>query len=158
MPRHAIPSGRQCSHRRYFLDCADYDALVEHAADCCQICGRAGKETGHGYLVIDHDATLGNWAVRGLLCSSCNLQIEHGRVDSGAYLASPWHARYGLTYKPEPELGSVIRAGRRRFQRTSTGWESRDGYGAARLSWETLLRRYGPRTLICRSDSTEQCQ
>ncbi|MFE2283316.1 endonuclease domain-containing protein [Streptomyces sp. NPDC059443] len=59
MPSHAKPKGRLCSHRRYELSCEEYDALVEHTEGRCQICRRSVPETGHGYLVVDHDWRIG---------------------------------------------------------------------------------------------------
>jgi hypothetical protein len=95
MAAHEKPKGRPCSHRRYKLSCEEYDALVEHAEARCQICRRSGPETGHGYLVVDHDFRLGYAAVRGLLCNRCNTQLEYRNLPEEpmlAYLAKPWHA------------------------------------------------------------------
>ncbi|MEV5944618.1 endonuclease domain-containing protein [Streptomyces sp. NPDC051994] len=145
MSTHVKPKGRLCSHARYRMSCTEYDALVDHAGNRCQLCCRTGPETGHGYLVIDHDAHLGNWAVRGLLCSRCNLLIEYAQIDSAAaeaYLNSPWHARHPIPPLDEPPVGSFIRAGRRRFERTLQGWEPRDRLKGSRLSWDRLASKY----------------
>ncbi|MCU1687756.1 MAG: hypothetical protein JWQ81_8495 [Amycolatopsis sp.] len=106
MAAHTRPKGRVCSHRRYRLDCAAYDALVEYAGARCQICRRSGPETGHGYLVVDHDPMVGWGAVRGLLCNRCNLQISYDRLPADqtrAYLADPWYARPGPKTKETPD-------------------------------------------------------
>lgn len=112
MADHTRPLGRACSHRRYLLDCDGYDALVRHADGRCQICGRTGAETGHGYLVIDHDDKLGYGAVRGLLCNRCNTQLAYRNLPEepmNAYLAAPWHARKnGIEpAKPGPKKGAT---------------------------------------------------
>lgn len=143
---HAKPDGRPCSHARYRIDCREFDALVNHADNRCQLCGRTGADTGHGHLVIDHDALLGEWAVRGLLCSSCNLRIEYGETDpaaTAAYLGTPWHSQHAARLTVEPPVGSAIRAGRRRFERTAVGWEPRDGYRGRAITWQRLTHRYG---------------
>jgi hypothetical protein len=93
MAEHPKPKGRSCSHRRYKLSCDDYDALVLHARGRCQICRRKGEETGHGYLVVDHDDKLGYSAVRGLLCNTCNSQLAYFNLPEEsmrAYLDAPW--------------------------------------------------------------------
>lgn len=93
---HEVPPCGRCSHKRYKLSCEEYDDLVGHARGRCQTCSRTGEETEHGFLVIDHDPLVGIWGVRGLLCSSCNLQIAYERLPKEvmkAYLDNPWYAR-----------------------------------------------------------------
>lgn len=93
---HAKPPKSPCAHRRYRMSCDEYDALVERAGARCEICRRAGEDTGHGYLVIDHDDRVGIWAVRGLLCSRCNLQVAYLRLpadETNAYMANAWYLR-----------------------------------------------------------------
>lgn len=79
---------RACpSHRTYGLDCDRYDDLLESANHRCQLCGDDYA------LVIDHDHGVGAWAVRGILCATCNSFLHY---KTGAkvrrYLANPWHA------------------------------------------------------------------
>ncbi|HET6634947.1 MAG TPA: endonuclease domain-containing protein [Streptomyces sp.] len=148
---HAASSGRPCSHSRYGLTCCAYDQLVREAGGRCQICGRAGQATGRGYLVVDHDPKIGDWAVRGLLCSTCNLTIEYADAPTStqaAYLASPWHARRGLTVPDEPPVGSRVQTGRRTYLRTSSAWEACDEFrGRRTMSWSQLTRRHPPDSL-----------
>lgn len=82
-----------CSHVNYALSCAEFDGLITLARGCCMICKEFATP-----LCVDHDHGLGRWAVRGLVCRSCNQQLR--RVDSGErspsaaiarYLADPWH-------------------------------------------------------------------
>ena len=90
MPNHAPPSPKSpCAHKLYQLSCDDYDRLMEHAGGACQICGF------RGFLVVDHDAGVGDWAVRGLLCGRCNRGIPFGSAPAWAteYLADPWWRR-----------------------------------------------------------------
>jgi hypothetical protein len=70
-----------CQHQAYRLTCGDYDALVKRAGNKCEICRTPGIETRRGILCIDHDPRYGYFAVRGLLCDSCNHVM--GRVDRG---------------------------------------------------------------------------
>ncbi|WP_408995540.1 endonuclease domain-containing protein [Streptomyces scabiei] len=79
----------------YSLSCAEYDDLRREAGGGCMVCG---VETERPY--IDHDHQLGNWAVRGLVCHTCNVHL--GQVDAGKrrptaaicrFLSQAWHAR-----------------------------------------------------------------
>lgn len=83
----AHTTGRTCSpHVVRGLTCERYELLVEWAGAACQVC----RSTRH--LVIDHDHGLGEWAVRGLLCSTCNARLhclEGPEVER--YLSHPWH-------------------------------------------------------------------
>jgi len=118
------------------------------------ICRRAGHETGHGFLCIDHDPFVGQWAVRGLLCSSCNgrLSMSPGwRPEAIAYLADPWYLRrftelgISIDLSAEPPIGSSAHTGRNRWKRTRRGWECQSRLGPHRaISWNDLHRRYGP--------------
>lgn len=53
----------------------EYDSLVHVQKGCCAICGRVAK------LVIDH--VHGTGAIRGLLCSPCNVGLGMFREDVG---------------------------------------------------------------------------
>lgn len=104
-PRHASCG----THPRYALSCAEYDDLLRLARGRCKIC----KEPADP-LFIDHDHTLGDWAVRGLICHGCNLRlakVESGRHKTTAavsrYLANAWHKR---------QPSSAVKAARMRPQ------------------------------------------
>lgn len=91
-----------CTHKQYAVSCVEFNALAATAGGCCQMC-----QTPTAPLVIDHDHALGMWAVRGLLCTSCNVtlgRIEHGRKGmtpaAGRYLDAPWHQAQGWTPAP----------------------------------------------------------
>jgi len=151
---HLPPRCGYCAHRNYLMSCEDFDTLVAHYEDRCGICRRAGHETTHGFLCIDHNPFVGRWAVRGLLCGTCNarLSIDHAwRPEAVAYLADPWYLRrfaeLGLSVdlSAEPPPGSAIAAGGHQWHRTQHGWEcqSRNGPRAVH-SWDQLHRRYGP--------------
>jgi hypothetical protein len=93
------------THPRYSLSCTEYDDLLRLARGRCKIC----KEPADP-LYIDHDHTLGDWAVRGLICNGCNLRlakIEQGKhmktAAVGRYLANAWHTR---------QASSAVKAGR----------------------------------------------
>ncbi|MDQ0809843.1 hypothetical protein QFZ63_001557 [Streptomyces sp. B3I7] len=150
---HIPPPKSQCAHRKYGLTCVEYDRLRDDASASCQICGRSELDTQYG-LVVDHDAKIGNWAVRGLLCNDCNAALPHGSSPDWAhsYLRNPWWKRElaarGIDdYKAieEPPVGSrVLADGRLGFKRTRKGWEHTAAYFALPRSWEELNRRFGP--------------
>lgn len=124
---------------------------MREAEERCQMCRRKGGETGHGYLVVDHDARLGNWAVRGLLCSRCNLIVGYngdGSAEATRYLADPWHARHRPQVAiQQPPVGARIVVGRRPWRRNPVGWEPQDRLGGGVLEWEGLVRKYGTHAL-----------
>lgn len=104
MPHHGTHQ-----HRKYAMTCAEFDELWQRSGGRCEICGVLGRFTPHGMLHIDHNHLLGDWAVRGLLCSRCNTQL--GTPDRligaevEAYLANPWR-----TVMPERLTSSISRA------------------------------------------------
>lgn len=72
----------------YQLTCDEMGALLTRSGGVCEICGRGMRKP-----YIDHDHELGKWAVRGLLCPSCNvrLALRPGFLDEPevvAYLAN----------------------------------------------------------------------
>lgn len=81
---------------RYGIDETQYEALLAHQGGGCAICGAPPVLDGK-CLPVDHDA--GTGAVRGVLCTHCNLGIGHLRHDPNllaaavAYLADPPAAR-----------------------------------------------------------------
>lgn len=91
-----------CTHRIYGLTCEVYDALAERAAGQCEFCGREWSPADRVRPQVDHDHTVSQTAVRGLVCAKCNAHMR--RVDSGerpideptqAYLARAWHLTNG---------------------------------------------------------------
>ncbi|MGW1784572.1 endonuclease domain-containing protein [Streptomyces sp. NPDC002143] len=75
---------------------------VAGTTTCCASRADAARSarTRPRSLYIDHDHTLGIWAVRGLVCHRCNQALR--AVDAGQrkrpaavsrYLASAWHRR-----------------------------------------------------------------
>lgn len=91
-----------CYHLGYSLTCDEYDSLLKRAAGACELCDAAAVK-----LSIDHDhGRGGTWAVRGLVCTSCNQYLRY--VDGGAlkggervarYLAAAWHLTQDTTKK-----------------------------------------------------------
>jgi recombination endonuclease VII len=142
----------------YLLSCAEYDVLVADHDARCAICRRTAGETSHGFLCIDHDPPVGDWAVRGLLCSSCNgrLSMSPGwRPEAEVYLAFPWYRQWlreralPTAAQPEPPLGATIMEGHRSWRRTKYGWlrgDKTDRWCA--LSWEKLNQAYGPHRIL----------
>lgn len=108
----------KCHHRAKGMTCEQFDDLYAAVAGRCEICGARGEETPNGMLFLDHDYSRGYWAVRGLLCNSCNTLLgrRKGAFSRGseAYLAArPWHE------------GRLIR--RRQGQRIADGHIVRGG-------------------------------
>lgn len=84
---------RCATHASYQLSCEEFDALRAITPGRCHWCGRATAR-----LEIDHDHAVGGWAVRGLLCRSCNRRVRlvedgiHPRTDDvERYLRNAWH-------------------------------------------------------------------
>lgn len=85
-----------CNHKHYSLSCEEFETLLERADHSCEICKTPGVETGHKKLFIDHDPRRGLWAVRGLLCASCNSKLANESAFSPAakaYLGLPIRER-----------------------------------------------------------------
>lgn len=150
---------RTCHHRKYMLTCDDYDHLRQRAHGRCEMCRTRAKDTGHGILYIDHDPRRGDWAVRGMLCTSCNTIVGDGRnvlrtPQVIRYLGSPWvDERFGeaVIQKPEPPVGSLAgNPGRRGWVRRSDAWHGLGNYrGSFNTStWSVLNWRYGPHRLV----------
>lgn len=71
------PRGHEnCLHWGYALSCHTFEVLLERSKGVCEICGLAGFQNARRKLFIDHDPTVGQWAVRGLLCFECNTYLE----------------------------------------------------------------------------------
>lgn len=88
-PEHKARSKRL---RRYGLTREEYDALMATHGDGCAICGQLDPDRS---LAIDHCHR--TQAVRGLLCSSCNLGLGNFR-DDPKLLAAAIHY---LTRQPQ---------------------------------------------------------
>lgn len=57
--------------RKYGITPEEYESMLDSQGGCCAICGRAPKSGRR--LAVDHDHISG--AVRGLLCTACNVGI-----------------------------------------------------------------------------------
>jgi len=144
-------------HRRYQLDCSEFVILLAETGARCGICGISGAEARPAYLVIDHDHDVGDWAVRGMLCSGCNRRIRGSRVpgpSAAAYLTEPWYLRrfaargISLEPLPEPPAGTIVGGRSGYWHRTERGWEAVHPrlYGAPR-SWQGLNHLLGPHNI-----------
>jgi hypothetical protein len=157
-----------CVHETYGMTCPEFDRLYADAQGRCQICGAPADETPQKMLHIDHDASVGRWAVRGLLCSACNTSI--GRSESARsrqttidYLSSPWYARCLRSlelpdFLPEPPLGSSVETRQGKvWTRSEAGWERRTAAGASMSTkdWQELHYQHGPFMMPIEDDSDE---
>lgn len=85
---------KQCTHRGYYLTCAQFDAMRWRADDRCEICGVRAEQVQKRPLYIDHDGRLGNGFdhVRGLLCARCNTRLRW--CDNGYKQPNRWEQHY----------------------------------------------------------------
>jgi len=148
------------NHQAYALTCAQYNALLVRSADACEICGRPSAESHWGKLAIDHDARIGQWAVRGLLCHDCNTNMRRIPANDPrllAYLDSAWYldalaqAGIRLGIYPEPDLRTIVgEPTGRHWKRYKRGWVVLNRYpynhGAVE-TWQRILYRHGPLNL-----------
>lgn len=78
--------GRCTTHEFYGLDCTQFEALRERAADACELCRTPGGTTHRTRLRIDHSGASGRGVpldiakVRGLLCEADNTRM--GKAES----------------------------------------------------------------------------
>lgn len=110
--------GSCLTHRQYEMGCSEFDALRARSAGHCEACGLDAADSKSGRLVIDHDHRYGLGAVRGLLCSSCNISL--GAMESGnsradaatllrfdRYLTAAWFmqiARWSRLHGPQMDV------------------------------------------------------
>jgi hypothetical protein len=143
-----------CGHRKYRMTCAQFDRLVERSGGNCEICRVPAEETNLGTLNIDHDPWVGEWGVRGLLCTRCNvsLMLDLMAPFRGSYLDSPFHHEiYGghIPMPDEPPVGSTVYFRTLAYSRVADGWM---GNQIRRpVSWENIWGRNGPVILDIRS-------
>lgn len=92
LPWHQPKKG--CTHRCYYLTCAQFDAMRWRAGDRCEICRVRAEQVQKRPLYVDHDGRLGNGFdhVRGLVCARCNAQLRF--VDNGYRRPTPEQLRY----------------------------------------------------------------
>jgi hypothetical protein len=143
-------------HRRYALNCGQWDVILERAAGKCEICGVLAADLAWARLHIDHDPLAGLWAIRGLLCDSCNYRLRMDRrlpqtPQIVRYLENAWYLKElrtrGLPAEmpPEPAGGWVSILGRAWLRRgDSDMWESTWGVRHPTKSWREMWRDYGP--------------
>lgn len=149
-------------HRNYALSCGQFDALIERAKGCCELCGLEGGLSAWGCLHIDHEHQVGRWAVRGLLCDGCNVRLQRGRRLPPTppllrYLENAWYrselARLGISDEvaAEPGVGSSVATGSHGYMRLPSGrpgcWASRRGSNVTLKSWRELWYDYGPMSI-----------
>lgn len=121
-----------CRHREYRLTCRQYNRLLARAAGRCEVCGRADSDNCFGKLFIDHVNPLGKWAVRGLLCRTCNANIRfpsrHSeKVDAyyanAFYLTMALEAGLDTLFPDEPPMWTVLNDHTNRpWRREPEGW------------------------------------
>lgn len=176
--KRTLPHHATCRHEAYRLTCAEFEILLADCQYSRATCGSTGAETTLGMLVIDHDGQVGDWAVRGALCTPCNVTIRIDRETpewAERYVANPWWqrmlARRGFDYPvPEPPDQKYINRANGYTSGTSVRdfdghiwhleadvWERLGRKGESQVvSWQQLVRMYGPHGLKLRiSDGYE---
>lgn len=142
-----------CQHKKYRVSCAVFDSIWQRNHGKCEICGTPEDIKGRQKLCIDHAATVGDWAIRGLLCGDCNtLLCEDNEFapEVRTYLDGAWYlsalAEIGLSDEiPEPPTGSTVRAVFCNWTRSDDGWACMCGtHRGVVKQWRHLYRRYGP--------------
>lgn len=78
---------RERHFKKYGLTVADRDALLAEQGSCCALCG--SHDAGKAWSV-DHDHSIGPKAVRGILCTRCNLVL--GKLGDSAESVDLWTA------------------------------------------------------------------
>jgi hypothetical protein len=156
-----LPDHERCSvHRLHLLGCEQYERLLSRSGQQCEICRAPGTDSTRGKLRIDHFGYA--WAVRGLLCNTCNTRLtsdaarRHAPWAAG-YLADSWWIaecrRLGVPVAeaPEPGHGSAIRD-----QWNVTWLREGDGKwrphgsgkpGISSATWTWLYEHRGPQNL-----------
>lgn len=153
--RHRKPRNRPCAHNTYRLDCSQYELLRADAGDRCQLCHIEPAETPQGYLVIDHDPKVGWWAVRGLVCSTCNTTRIPFEAPTDLtlrqFLANPWYQRtfgVGPELPPEPPQGTRATYRKRIWVHEDDRWYSQNGHlEPLEPQWKDLHYSYGAHNL-----------
>ena len=156
----ATPGHVKCAtHKTFRLTCKQYDVLLERAGNCCEICGLEATAIEPWPLDIDHDPSVGKWAVRGLLCHPCNLKLRSDRrvartPEIERYMLNAWYleqcrlAGASPVMPPEPGLGSSLRAGGYWWMHMTldrpSGWEATVLNNWSCKSWHDLWYQYGP--------------
>jgi hypothetical protein len=163
LPNGPVPPGlhvRCATHVKYALSCRQFDRLLARSGGCCEACGMPAAENRFGTLCIDHEHDLGDWAVRGLLCTPCNAALHPGAATQPRFRAYVRRSFY-LTLlaeaavtelKPdEPPLGTVmLDQGGRPWRHEpdclpGLRWYPRHRhYPQSPRSWGWLLKRVGP--------------
>ena len=152
-----------CSaHLLYWLTCGQYDGLLRRSNFACEICGHSHAENTNARKPhIDHDHDHGPWAVRGLLCHTCNVSLDYPSMATkrDAYLRSAWYlavlAEAGVPVgriPAEPPIGTcaVDVADRRRIRRAA-GWYSDGGNRwwnrSEPWTWREWITEVGPHNI-----------
>lgn len=103
--RYVNGGNREAAYRnRYGIDLADVAAIAEHQNNRCAICGREGEVGTPGKrsrLCVDHNHRTG--AIRGLLCTWCNVRM--GVLDDDEWLAKA--AAYRADAEANPPLDRI---------------------------------------------------
>ena len=155
-PQRTLPDHDRCdTHARYLLSCADYEGLLAESAGGCQLCSFPAARMPQRKLYIDHDYR-GDWAVRGLLCISCNsglgAYLHPTPIGADEYLSNAWFLRKlaerSLTIGPdncEPPPGSIVadHTGNRWLAAAPDEWWPLYSK-KQRRTWDQMYRRCGP--------------
>lgn len=145
-----------CLHRKYWMTCLEYEQILRRSGDRCEQCGLPGECNIRGRLYIDHDHAWGCWAVRGLLCTKCNTNLEKPWLvgNFAEYLGRSWYltAPISLDRIAEPSLTARVTDGLgNTWLRRDAGWYlpfPRTRQPQVDHSWAWLYGEFGPRFLI----------
>jgi hypothetical protein len=147
-----------CGHRNYRLTCESLNDLLARSEGRCEICRIPGIESTHRLLYIDHDVWGGYWAVRGLLCGTCNTKLEHQNRFSDAadqYLRNAWFKQKAAELGVDEYGDDEPTDGTKFIDCHGRLWYKPEGHNLWRAGggapgrvkdqpWERLLWMYGP--------------
>jgi hypothetical protein len=149
---HTIGS-KACRHWTYFMNCDQIEQVRVRADGHCEICQVVPK-----LLMIDHDATVGWWAVRGLLCVRCNTRLMDRAKTAAehAYMERAWYRTVQIPTPEEPPVGARVSgpfAGE--WVRTADRWRRTKWANCAKpLTWIGMCRKYGAHNLAVETKGT----
>lgn len=153
-----LPAHANCSHKRYWLTCEQYENLIDACGNCCQTCRKPAAECRpYRKLYIDHHQHYGVWAVRGLLCPPCNSKLVSYIPDppwAQEYLSNPWFKRafaeLGLSIEPgtEPPPGSRFRSPKGTlWVREEDCWQNQS-FILSKRDWRGMCMDFSPAHLL----------
>ena len=90
-PAYRTNKNRKRVTARYGMSLKEYATMLAAQGNSCAICKTPHFDENHKRLAIDHNHTLEHMAIRGLLCTACNVGL-------GTFKDSPTILRAAAAY------------------------------------------------------------